>query len=1661
MTQLTHHHFIRQQLPRWLLDANQSEQARLLQAALDLAEAAHRFNVTNAVIPSLRDFALSRIQAHMDRLFGTRIDLERSRLIRHFRDDCATYPVPGGGPATLVCKPHLPEERSLLEHALINFPRADTEAQAFIRGSQFELYPDRAKASVVQMNDFAGLCRDLDTGAAYAAELRRQIPQLSHDAISLPAFASDYIQFRKTQLRHDALQARMQGLLDVTGERILAAFGVQLDATVKVQPLPAAFASGLELGERWRAEHRIVLPGVRVFWGDRQIVGQWVPIVVHIPDDPVSPLKQYASSAAFQADLVMRLGDLRYAAFFSRLLPLPDRNWSDRVLVGLLRRGEKNLVEVHELRGDVWQGLYREWRSVVLSSASSQARSVAHIDAGVLIGEIWMWLGAGLQFLGGISMFLPGVEPLAWAGVALGMGQFILDVYEGVHALNLGERLEAIQHLFSAAMSATTFAVGAFGANHLLGEMTPVVTNDGSERLWHGRTRPSASLRVPPEYSTADRYGVWRAADDAWVDVEGVFYEVVGDGRDLRLKLPPNYRGVVPALEWERSTGWRWVHRDPLGMQGARLLREIDPQLRTLANTSLDDAQRLIGISDDRLRYLAVNGEPLPVHLPYMARRLAARAQVSDAVTRLRANHPLPQVPRGVVQLLTELPGWPVRRAFRYMDGQNSFFRSGAGPELHLDASAFHSGQWQERLLLQLDAREQRALLGAETPWESPAVTYRRFANLLADSLENDGYRLVENFANRPAQHPNAALLCRDFPSLPEPVADALLADMTIEEERGLSIGRVPQSLAQRTVEALRELRVSRALEALQAGVSGNDRDRLVMSLLALELARLDEPVRVQLLLEEHSFGPLEAGGTGPLKTIRRRDDRYEPFDETNNELGPPTSLEDALLRALPDSARHRLDLDIWEHDKLRGQLLDIALGSRDQLRSALGIHASKPANVRFPERVGETPGYPLSGRGVAFWQRGATPQSRLQSLYPHADISVRVMAELQERSAQSGRPLDLLINEKEAEWKTLDESLEVWEQAADKHHAVELDDPAQRSVIRRKVGRALRRGWRRETRFTTGDRSVFGLEVTAGPIGRLPILTADFSHIEMLTLRGLALSDVPSDFLSRFPRVVELSLVHNRLTRCPSAIAGMPRLRFLFLDENPLVFNDEVFASLLGPTPHATLEWLELSGVSGVTELVPGRSAARAIEALGGLPRLKHLVWKNNPAFAPELLQAIGGLRQLENLSLGDSRLVLDEQNSAFLGELKRLVALDLSGNRVIGLTSLSGLPRLKFVNLARTRLKEIPAALIELIQRTPVSQLYLTLLGNAITHVDPILSVLPRNEGNRRLLGINLDDNPLPVSQISRLREANFRFAYTRDAWTRDEGVRRRFEQLRENPSRAIFLDWLSDELIRLGGAQDIGINARGPNSRGVSAVERLFNLEGRLEFVRRRLPDIDQRFTALQSRIYSRLEASQRHQRFTLNELERHIGLFYDFCLDLAYPSNYRFDRFNQHHYRTWADFQAVTERWTTTAFNVRATEAGFVSYLMQDMTEGAPLFETLSWSPYLKEMSPAWHAFQAKWDAISENLSDAVIDGNLDTSQWPVELLESMTRPPLAQPPLEPVEGVPWGNNGIELDSEQLRRSALIIKYVQATEAIQASTQATQALVRSWWVHRPVI
>lgn len=1647
MSTLAHRSFIRSRLPAWLLDARPAEQARMRQAVLSLATAGYRLNDAINLIPSIRDFALPRLQPAMDRLFGASIDLESSFLVRP--DDRAKH--------------------SLFDWALHNFTQADTQPKAAVDDSRFELRPNSDRAASPKLDEFASLCRQLDIGAAYQTELERRISTWPDNVADVPPLAIKYLEYHQALLHHDAQRARMQGLLDTEGERILANFGIQLDAGHPVAALATATASGLELKNEKRAVHTACLRGVRMYWARQPVTGDGtIPLVVHIPGDPVAPLKKYAGLFDFAKELFDRLARTGDAEFLRGLMPARDRGGFDKAVQARAKTDEWNFVAA-KLPARHLHSLYQEWRSSVMTRASELARPVALIDRKALPDNAHWWLTLAAEVVALIALCVAGAEVVEFvegAAAVIGIGQLIRDVYEGIQELSLGDIRHAIEHLFDAALDAGLEAAGDQAANSLVREMLPVPVADGL-RLWHGLTKGFIAKRSPPAGLAPDSYGIWRAAGRAWVKVGDNFYEVVGDERSLRLKLPANYRGVEPGLEWSRARGWRWAYRSPLGMQGFALLREVVPEFRALRDISLQRAQWSTGITDEQVRYAALNDKPLPGQLLYMARRFEARELLIEAELHLRAGEALPNVPLGMVQLLTELPGWPAQRAFRYTGvAGTSFALQGTGAELLLDVADFRTGRWQQRLLAQLESSEVDALLGEGASAQGPAIIHQRLADRLADRLNTKALRLVDAFADRDAftdlaSRPGARLMHRLFPSLPGPMLDSLLTSVTGEELQGLRAGRVSNGLARRTVEALRELRLSRALESLLASEASDDRDRLVMALLERELLTMDERVRVQLILDNGFVGgPLRLGKRGPLKTIRRSGGSYQLFDETGKELTPPTNLEVAVSRLLLNAKPNALDLAVQEQGDLRARLFERALRHRASLRIPLGMLP--------PPKLGLLGGYPMIDRSALVSAR-LTLDARLLRLYPGPGISLAVKTDLQARSSSTGTAIELLVSEKEIEWDQLNRSMRSWIMASGKHHEVEDNDAAVRLLVRKDFADRLRSCWRRESTSIpigmTEEHGIFSLVVGGNMLGALPNITADFSHVELVILGAMGLTQDPSDFLRRFPRVIALGLSENRLARCPSVIAQMPRLRKLHLDRNPIVFDNEMFAPLLAPGAGAELQQIDLSGINTATAAV-GAGAA-PIEALARLPRLEDLTWLDNDGFTPEQLQAIGRLNRLKMLDLTNCRLRLDARSAAFLAQLSAVQRLSLGGNIISELPDLTGLPRLTDLDLSRARIERIPLVVIELLRRQPLGLLAIDLSGNRITNVEALMAALARPPGEGEVMSVILDDNPLPTVEIERLRSTGQRFAYSRDSWMGDETMQRRFEALRQNPADGQFLDWLSDA-VKQSERYDFRPNLDSARDRAVALAGAFFQLEGATVGLKALVPDLPERFVEFRKRIYERLQhlplpILDEGTPSILDELETHLAIFLRWCRAIAQPQQPPFASFIQDLYGAWLENLSDVQGWSNGRIASDATQERFVQRLLE--TQGAysqwesPQYGDLYWFPYLGEMSARWTEFQAQWDALGETLTEAVSEP-VDTSIWPEVLRNNLLAPAqeLPGPALKAVADVNWGGAAVQLNEDQYRRAWAIFRAVKASEAERVAMEATVELVGPCWAGR---
>src|SRR3546814_665333 len=237
---------------------------------------------------------------------------------------------------------------------------------------------------------------------------------------------------------------------------------------------------------------------------------------------------------------------------------------------------------------------------------------------------------------------------------------------------------------------------------------------DGSTGLWNGDVRPFEARRLPPAEAEQDAWGVWRTTHEAWVRIDDRYFEVRGTGDALDLRLPPGHKGVRPPLEWSRARGWQWAHRNPLQRGRLELLRNFVETPAELDDSTILGLQRQVGISDAHLRYLQVEGQPMPAIFADALDEARCWQQVRHTIGRLLRN----ETPQGghlrIVQTVVELPGWPSDLTLRYHDGVTLHPIGDVADtrSLYLRKADLEHDAWAERILAGLSTAEQTSVLG-------------------------------------------------------------------------------------------------------------------------------------------------------------------------------------------------------------------------------------------------------------------------------------------------------------------------------------------------------------------------------------------------------------------------------------------------------------------------------------------------------------------------------------------------------------------------------------------------------------------------------------------------------------------------------------------------------------------------------------------------------------------------------------------------------------------------------------------------------------------------------------------------------------------------------------------------------------------------------------
>lgn len=322
------------QIPSWYRAASPDARAALAGSHTAYREALNTLEGRLGGISSILDFAEQPLKDAIKKTFNLDLDVRRVYFARKYGFPRGRADLYGALALEQQNDPTLSYRYrgvSLLEAALANFepdeeqPPTCNDCQVITTFDAYDgeiiptFYAINEQAVAIAPHAFARLCRTLDLGALYQRHLKDVLePQVVVERAALVK------QFQEHQRRHLAVSvetARLQ--FTRRGHRVES--GISDDAyrmlkrvladepNVTLDGRPVTFAALKAFG--------IQLVGPLLIGPDRGSSTRVERLVVYIPNDPQQPLKEYASSADFMADLRTRLHSVSYRRFFSRFIP--------------------------------------------------------------------------------------------------------------------------------------------------------------------------------------------------------------------------------------------------------------------------------------------------------------------------------------------------------------------------------------------------------------------------------------------------------------------------------------------------------------------------------------------------------------------------------------------------------------------------------------------------------------------------------------------------------------------------------------------------------------------------------------------------------------------------------------------------------------------------------------------------------------------------------------------------------------------------------------------------------------------------------------------------------------------------------------------------------------------------------------------------------------------------------------------------------------------------------------------------------------------------------------------------------------------------------------------------------------------------------------------
>lgn len=1172
----------KEQIPVWLLESSSALRDALYASLKASYKSRHLAREQAQAMSSPQRFCAPLLASAISQKLGEPFDVAGA-LFQHVRSTSSLL----GLRKKLV----LPIERDLLTAACENFELSETKSGNYSDNSFLYIPPrvtgQRSRILPLKPHEFAKLCRDLDLGGQY----QKHAEALFGSDTQTGSLQAAAVACSRDQFDVDRHIALMRGHISADVYTMLESIK-DSTSTISLGTQTWGYHNLEMLGVTLRGPMLIAPVGVRVDSDDERCV-------VYIPGDPDHPLKQYTSFSMFERQLSMRLRDVKWRSFFMRFILLGERSTFIKGLnVRLLNANTTQFpfatfylpVTAVSLQGDAkhdfFLALFRHHSKKVRADSRLLVVPTGDEDEKTRLARLDSYKSIGLNTLAFFASFVPVIGEMMFAVAGL---QLLNEVYEGVESWAHGDQEHATDCLFDTLENLilmATFAAGGVTAGKAYRTVRSSTFVQGlrrqslegnGHRLWCPDMAAYRQWEPVAAGLSTDGQGLIRQGGEYFLPLGTDAYvvrPVTGTGL-WEVRGAPVSTRYRPLLETNGEGAWRHDSELAQGWSTLTLLRRLGYREEGLPDARALQVIACTGINETQLRQSFVQRGETMALLADSLRRFRADTQVSQFLEQTGTPALASSADADLqLYLLTSASRWPADLAVIVKDAAAQdvarYGAESASRHLEISKDALHQGQFHAPLLAGLEAQERAHLLGSTAAQASEQV-----ASLIAcigtlaqgqrSALMSRLFRRVDVCENARGE-----IIYKAFAPLSASIADELVRHANVNEWAQLESANVPLRLAEEARRYQPAQRLNRACEGLYLdAVSDRDADGLVLDTLT-HLPGWPGDVSVETTeAGEAATTGYQVGQTHASYkvVIAAHADHYQGLDAQGAVVSTSSARTRAgffqvLWESLPAHAREALGVaTAADGGALRQKITALALQRREAFSrllsgETLGADYRSPmglADRQVEHSIGlSAPDTrPLPSRSPAIMQRAG-------ELYPsHSSEQIeRFVASLEADDVLAIRALERM----RVEYQTMVETLERWVHRDTWYHT---DDGAREKVpshSKSRAARAIQRAWRRETRMTDESGiSAHSLTLDSVPLGDLPVIVADFSHIAVLQMRRVGASAGLNRFLRNFPRLSTLGLSGNGLTRIPQAIEDMPGLRHLDLSGNQIEFAEGV----------------------------------------------------------------------------------------------------------------------------------------------------------------------------------------------------------------------------------------------------------------------------------------------------------------------------------------------------------------------------------------------------------------------------------------------------------------------------------------------------------------------